>query len=83
MANLRSVGYIVRQAKSGRIIVKLQVEVKEGTTLYDRGGRKIGLVREVFGPVSAPYASLEPRTDRVGGIIDNPIYIKKPSKRGD
>ena len=81
MAKLKNVGYILRKAKSGRIIVKLQVEVKEGTMLYDKKGRKVGLVREVFGPVSSPYASLEPRTDRIRGMIGDLVYAREEEKK--
>lgn len=73
---LKNVGYVLRKAKSGRIIVKLEVEIEEGVTLYDKKGRKVGLVREVFGPVRSPYASLEPRTDRTHGLIGDPVYVK-------
>ncbi|MGC8555486.1 MAG: H/ACA ribonucleoprotein complex subunit GAR1 [Conexivisphaera sp.] len=69
-------GQILRRARSGRIIVKLFVEVKEGTTLYSRNGRIVGVVREVFGPVRSPYASLEARTDRVGGMIGEQVYAE-------
>ena len=78
---LKNVGYVLRLAKSGRIIVKLEVEVKEGTLLYDKKGRKVGLVREVFGPVKSPYASLEPRTDRVRGLIGDPVFVKEEGGR--
>ncbi len=73
---MKAVGYVLRQARSGRIIVKLFVEVPEGSVLYDRRGRKVGVVREVFGPVRSPYASLEPRTDRIGGLIGEDVYAE-------
>ncbi|BBE41549.1 MAG: H/ACA ribonucleoprotein complex subunit GAR1 [Conexivisphaera sp.] len=79
---MKAVGYVLRRAKSGRIIVKLFVEVQEGITLYDRRGRKIGVVREVFGPVRSPYASLEPRTDRVGGEIGESVYAEVSADEG-
>lgn len=84
MGRLRQVGYALRQARSGRIIVKLEVEVKEGSPLYDKKGRKLGVVREVFGPVRSPYASVEPRTDRVGGLIGDPVYaeVEEEAKGG-
>lgn len=79
---MKAVGYILRRARSGRIIVKLFVEVKEGAILYDRHGRKVGVVREVFGPVRSPYASLEPRTDRVGGMIGENVYAEVGEDEG-
>jgi rRNA processing protein Gar1 len=79
---VKAVGYVVRAAGSGRIIVKLFVEVREGMTLYDRRGRKIGVVREVFGSVRSPYASLEARTDRVSGLIGETAYAEVSEAEG-
>ncbi|MCI4461232.1 MAG: hypothetical protein JHC24_03465 [Thaumarchaeota archaeon] len=80
---MRAVGQVLRRARSGRIIVKLFVEVKEGTQLYDRRGRRVGVVREVFGPVRSPYASLEAKTDRVGGIIGETLYSRSEPEEGE
>jgi RNA-binding protein len=70
------VGYVLRVSRSRRVIVKLEKEVKEGRTLYDERGRKVGKVIEVFGPIRAPYASLQPLTDRLRGLIGRKVFIR-------
>lgn len=67
---------MLRVSRSRRVIVKLEKEVKEGRTLYDERGRKVGKVIEVFGPIRAPYASLQPLTDRLRGLIGRKVFIR-------
>mgnify|MGYP000492269382 CR=1 FL=1 len=71
---MEKVGYVLRISRSKRIIVKLEKEVREGDILYDDRGRKAGKVIEVFGPIRAPYASLQPLTDRLRGLVGRKVY---------
>jgi len=71
---VEKVGYVLRISRSKRIIVKLEKEVREGDILYDDRGRKAGKVIEVFGPIRAPYASLQPLTDRLRGLVGRKVY---------
>ncbi len=69
------VGILTHQAKSGRLIVKLTKEVRPGATLYDGGGRKLGKVIELIGPVRAPYASVAVASSRLGKAGD-PAFLE-------
>lgn len=71
---MEKVGYVLRISRSKRIIVRLEKEVREGDVLYDDRGRRAGKVIEVFGPVRAPYASLQPLTDRLRGLVGRKVY---------
>lgn len=73
---LDKVGYVLRVSRSKKVIVKLEKEVKEGRMLYDERGRKVGKVVEVFGPIRSPYASLQPLTDRLRGLIGRKVFIR-------
>jgi RNA-binding protein len=55
---LLQVGTLSHQAKSGRLIVRLSREIRPGAFLFDEGGRRLGRVVELIGPVKAPYASV-------------------------
>ena len=64
-------------AKSGRIIVRLATgvkKIKDGELLIDVRGRRIGKVTELIGPVSAPYASAMPLTDKISRVIGTKVF---------
>ncbi|MEM0075724.1 MAG: Gar1/Naf1 family protein [Conexivisphaerales archaeon] len=73
---LREVGVLIRQARSGKLIVRLKGDAKAGEVLFDSDGRAVGKVTEVFGPIRSPYASLEPLTDKVARVIGEKVYLK-------
>lgn len=60
------VGILLHQAKSGRLIVKLSQEVRPGAFIFDDGGRKLGRIIELIGPVKSPYASVAVVSSRIG-----------------
>ena len=64
------VGNFSHLAKSGRLIIRLSREIRPGAVLVSEGGRKLGKVIELIGPVRAPYASVA----AAGG---------RPLKKGD
>jgi RNA-binding protein len=61
---MQEVGEVLHRAKSGRLIVRLTGRVDPGTVLVDSKGRKTAKVVELIGPVSRPYASAAPASER-------------------
>lgn len=70
------VGILLHQAKSGRLIIRLSKEVKPGVFLFDDGGRKLGRVAELIGPVRAPYASVAVVSSRLGKA-GSPVFLER------
>ncbi len=71
------IGEVMHMAKSGRLIVKLNAAsavVRAGELLVDGSGKRIGRVVELIGPVSAPYASVIPMTDKTSRLVGTKIY---------
>jgi rRNA processing protein Gar1 len=58
------------------VIVKLAKEAREGQVLVDSDGRPVGRVTEMFGPVRGTYASLNPLTDRIEGLVGKKVYSR-------
>src|SRR5919108_2036902 len=89
LSNVDEVGEIIHLARSGRLIVKLNTagadSVKTGELLVDGSGRKVGRVVELLGPVSTPYASVMPMTDRTSRLIGSKVFsggfVEKTSKQ--
>jgi RNA-binding protein len=70
------IGEVLHLAKSGRLVIRLRqgVAAKPGQMLIDEGGKKIGKIVELLGPVRAPYASVMPLADRVGKLAGAKVY---------
>jgi rRNA processing protein Gar1 len=69
-------------ARSGRLIVKAQTQVRDGSLIVDEKGRRTGKVMETIGSVASPFLSVQPLTDRVERIIGTKLYIQdRPADR--
>lgn len=62
---MKEMGTVLHVAGSGRVIIRLTGEAAEGTILCDSRGRRIARIREIIGPVRAPYASAESMTNNI------------------
>jgi RNA-binding protein len=63
-SHMQEVGEVLHRARSGRLIIRLTGKVEPGSILSDSKGRKVAKVIELIGPVSGPYASAAPASDR-------------------
>jgi len=61
---MQEVGEVLHRARSGRLIIRLSGRVEPGSILLDSKGRKAAKVIELIGPISRPYASAAPTSDR-------------------
>lgn len=71
------IGEVMHLAKSGRLIVKLGpagVGIRAGELLVDDSGKRVGKVVELIGPVTAPYASVIPMTDRTNRLVGVKVF---------
>jgi len=86
---LQEVGEVLHIANSGRVIVRLSKEIKEGQVLCDKNNQKIGRVTELIGPIKNPFASAIPLTNnlkkisgvKVFSLEQNPAMKKNRRKR--
>ena len=86
---MQEVGEVLHIANSGRVIVRLTKEIKEGQVLCDKNNQKIGRVTELIGPVKNPFASAIPLTNnlkkisgtKVFSLEQNPAMKKNRRKR--
>ena len=71
---MQEVGEVLHIANSGRVIVRLSREVKEGQIICDKDNQKIGRITELIGPVKNPYASAIPLTNNVKKISGTKVF---------
>ena len=77
LTKVGEMGEVMHLAKSGRLIVKLNAAgagIKAGELLVDGSGKRVGKVVELLGPVSAPYASVIPMTDRTSRLVGAKVF---------
>ena len=77
LTKVGEIGEVMHLAKSGRLIVKLNAAgagIRAGELLVDGSGKRVGRVAELIGPVSAPYASVIPMTDRTSRLVGTKIF---------
>ena len=61
-------------ANSGRVIVRLSKEIKEGQVLCDKNNQKIGRVTELIGPIKNPFASAIPLSNNLKKISGTKVF---------
>jgi RNA-binding protein len=61
---MQEVGEVLHRARSGRLIIRLHEKLEAGSILLDSKGKTAAKVVELIGPVSRPYASAAPISDR-------------------
>jgi rRNA processing protein Gar1 len=59
------------------LIIKATSQVPDGKLLVDENGRRAGRVMETIGPVSSPYISLQPMSDRIEKIIGSKVFVSE------
>ncbi|MGQ9780778.1 MAG: H/ACA ribonucleoprotein complex subunit GAR1 [Nitrososphaeria archaeon] len=74
---MKKLGQVLHQARSGNLVVKADGFLKPSVPVYDRSGKKVGYVIETFGPISSPYVSVRPTTDRIRKLIGSELYTSK------
>lgn len=71
------IGEVMHLAKSGRLIVKLNAtgaQLRTGDLVVDASGKRVGRIAELIGPVSSPYASVIPMTDRTSRLAGSKVF---------
>src|SRR5262245_25215749 len=83
------IGEVMHLAKRGRLIVKLNAsgaKLRTGDLVVDSAGKRVGRIAELIGPVSWPYASVIPMSDRTGRLAGSKVFIggspAKPKPHG-
>ena len=71
---MQEVGEVLHIANSGRVIVRLSKEIKEGQILCDKNNQKIGRVTELIGPIKNPFASAIPLSNKLKKISGIKVF---------
>jgi RNA-binding protein len=72
---LQEAGTVLHLARSGRLIVKADSQVRDGSLLVDEKGRRTGKVMETIGSVTSPFLSVQPMTERIDRVVGTKLYV--------
>jgi len=80
---LIKLGYYLHKTPSGKLIVKISGKKppKLGSKVVDSRGNLLGIVTDVIGPVSSPYAVIKPLTAALSLNQLEEVYVK-PARGG-
>ena len=65
---------------SGNLILKAENNAKIGDPVFNSGGKKVGLIFDIFGPVKTPFISVRPRIKEPEKLVGEPLFLGR-SKR--
>jgi RNA-binding protein len=72
---LQRLGRALHISPSKNIITKVENTPKIGDTVVDENLKSVGTVFDIFGPVSSPYASIEPTLSEPNVLINKTLYV--------
>jgi RNA-binding protein len=78
---LQRIGCVVHISSNGNIILKADNVPRIGDQAIDEDLRAVGMVFDVFGPVSNPYVAVRPSVDDARRFVERVLYAA-PSKHG-
>lgn len=78
---MQRLGYVLHVSSSRNLILRAEATPKIGSKVVNENFKSIGTVRDVFGPVSSPYVSVEPITSELQVSIGGMLYTISSSRR--
>jgi RNA-binding protein len=82
MKHLQRVGRVLHVSSSRNIIVKVEKKIpKLGEKVVDENLNIVGEVFDIIGPVSSPYISVKPKTEKPENFVNKVVYAVSPSPK--
>ena len=72
-----------RSKGNKNLIITLSGEVRIGQPVSDKDGKPLGKIFDIFGPISAPYASIKlDEGVELGKVAEKPVFLgRAPPKQ--
>ncbi|MEM2123301.1 MAG: Gar1/Naf1 family protein [Candidatus Bathyarchaeia archaeon] len=77
---MRRLGRALHISKSRKLILRLEPDIETpmlGETVFNSNLNPVGVIEDLFGPVSSPYAAIKPKTGDPPSYIGKPLYAMK------
>jgi len=75
--SLKRLGKILHLSKSRSLIVKLASEpsIDVGSKVLDSKLREVGVIQDIFGPVTSPYVAIKPMVPDPSHLAGKIVYV--------
>lgn len=75
--SLKRLGKILHLSKSRSLIVKLVSEpsIDVGSKVLDSKLREVGIIQDIFGPVTSPYVAVKPIVPDPNHFVGRIVYV--------
>ncbi len=82
-ARLKPLGKVLHMSHNGYVVAVIEEShlPSLGTPVYVEGGRRIGVLLDVIGPVNSPFAVIKPDNPEVSVKQGATIYYRPPLRR--
>jgi RNA-binding protein len=78
---MKRLGKVSHYAKQGFLILRSRWVPALNDVVTDKNLRVVGTVKDVFGPVEAPYVAVKPRVKNPADYIGEVLYVDRRSKK--
>jgi len=74
---LKRLGKILHLSKSRSLIVKLVSDpsIDVGSKVLDSKLREVGIIQDIFGPVTSPYVAIKPIVPDPDHLVGRIVYV--------
>lgn len=81
MKSRRGLGTVSHLSRSsGNLILEAEAKVKIGEPTFAEGGRQVGVVFDLFGPVTKPFVAIRPRVMDPERYIGEPLFLERKKR---
>lgn len=77
---MQRIGLVLHISSSGNMILKAENPPRIGNQVIDENLKPVGMVFDVFGPVSFPYIAVRPTVEEPNRFVERVLYAV-PSSR--
>jgi len=76
---LRRIGKVLHLARSGELVLRSNsgFAPRIGDRAYGPDLREVGIISDVFGPISAPYVAVRPLIDDPSRLVGKVLYVRR------
>jgi len=78
---MKRLGRVSHYAKQGFLILRSSWVPSLNSHVYDKNLKLVGIVKDVFGPLRAPYVAIKPSIKKPQSYVGEILYVSSDEKR--
>ncbi len=69
-----------KSSSSGNLILRAETEASIGEVVRNSDDKKIGVIFDLFGPVSEPFVAVKPSAGDPEGLLNGALYLVRKTR---